>query len=304
MVNRELTHHGIDGMKWGYSDGKRNGKRVAGEEEKDTKDEKSEKAEKTKKKSGTLDDKEIEDLAKKVIRGDYGNGDDRKKALGDNYADIQSKVNEMLGITTSKTKKKDDSDETEDTKKKRSKKKSKTKSGTKSKSKSKTEIDTRKAKDTIKHGYGYIPNHRYELELTHHGIKGMKWGVRRYQNEDGTLTAAGKKRKNITADQIQKTKNLVDAGDRAANIAKGNNATIRNIRTRNTMDLSNMSDKELRDAVNRMNMEQQYRNLSSQNVSKGQSYVSNVLDVAGVALSTTSSVLAIALAIKQLKMKG
>ena len=31
-------------------------------------------------------------------------------------------------------------------------------------------------------------------ELTHWGIKGQKWGVRRYQNEDGTLTEAGKKR--------------------------------------------------------------------------------------------------------------
>lgn len=31
-------------------------------------------------------------------------------------------------------------------------------------------------------------------ELRHHGIKGMKWGVRRYQNKDGSLTLAGKKR--------------------------------------------------------------------------------------------------------------
>ena len=33
-----------------------------------------------------------------------------------------------------------------------------------------------------------------EYELYHHGIKGMKWGVRRFQNKDGSLTPAGKKR--------------------------------------------------------------------------------------------------------------
>lgn len=33
-----------------------------------------------------------------------------------------------------------------------------------------------------------------ETYLAHHGILGMKWGIRRYQNADGTLTEAGKKR--------------------------------------------------------------------------------------------------------------
>ena len=36
--------------------------------------------------------------------------------------------------------------------------------------------------------------HDTNNELTHWGIKGMRWGVRRYQNDDGSLTAAGKKR--------------------------------------------------------------------------------------------------------------
>lgn len=42
-------------------------------------------------------------------------------------------------------------------------------------------------------------------QLYHHGIKGQKWGVRRYQNKDGTLTPAGKKRR---------SENEVDDGDK------------------------------------------------------------------------------------------
>lgn len=36
--------------------------------------------------------------------------------------------------------------------------------------------------------------YNYGPELAHHGIKGMKWGVRRYQKKDGSLTPAGKKK--------------------------------------------------------------------------------------------------------------
>ena len=36
---------------------------------------------------------------------------------------------------------------------------------------------------------------RQELYLKHHGIKGMHWGIRRFQNPDGSLTSAGRRRR-------------------------------------------------------------------------------------------------------------
>lgn len=46
----------------------------------------------------------------------------------------------------------------------------------------------------------------YSEELNHHGIKGMKWGVRRYANADGTLTPEGKKRYGVDSVSAWKTK--------------------------------------------------------------------------------------------------
>lgn len=49
-------------------------------------------------------------------------------------------------------------------------------------------------------------------ELTHHGILGQKWGVRRYQNSDGSLTEAGKKRYYNAKAEYRKAKNDYKSG--------------------------------------------------------------------------------------------
>lgn len=166
-----------------------------------------------------------------------------------------------------------------------------------------------------------------EPTLQHWGIKGMKWGVRRYQNKDGTLTALGKKRmyrdmydnegkdpkekKKYVADvsrwvgeDIERSKRLADESTNLARNSKSLSDSIgRAADKKKAMDLSNMTDKEMREQINRALLERQYSDLfaESTKVSRGTEYVSKTLDVAGNALAVTASALGIALAIKQLK---
>lgn len=131
-------------------------------------------------------------------------------------------------------------------------------------------------------------------ELYHYGVKGMRWGVRRDRSSsNGSIDLKTAKKKTEAAgrivnetqninNQVSKTR-MTKAKKKQLNVAK------------------QMDDKELREAVNRLNMEQQYVNLSTNHINSGRANVDAVLSRVGTAVAITNSALAIALAVKQLK---
>lgn len=130
-----------------------------------------------------------------------------------------------------------------------------------------------------------------ENELMHWGIKGMKWGVRRYQNKDGSLTPAGKKRydkemaKLKEEEKIAKNKlrtqaklNKLDEKRKEIEALKSGKPIAKSTKQRSKPSVKDMSDEELRQTVNRLLMEQQYAKLNPQQVSAGQKFVKKVMN--------------------------
>ena len=203
-------------------------------------------------------------------------------------------------------------------------------------------------------------------ELQHFGIKGMKWGVRRYQNKDGSLTPAGKKRygeldeerekkekskktkakvataavataavataaamnkdnikkgmdyvkankpskgekKETTVDDYKESLKKTQSADKALQGIKElvNKADDVAYAKKVRNDLTQMSDKDLQQAVNRLNMEERYSQVMQQRhkIDRGESKVNQILDVAGNVLSGAATALTIAVAIKELNKK-
>lgn len=138
--------------------------------------------------------------------------------------------------------------------------------------------------------------------LQHHGVKGQKWGVRRTPQQLGHETTSDGRRQ-MSDKELKNLKKSVDTVgtqvDNAKTKRRSKNKKVNDERIRE--DLSNMSDKELKEIVNRLNMEERYAQvMSSRYTETGKSRTDRLLDNIGTAVTITSSALSIAIAIREL----
>lgn len=112
-----------------------------------------------------------------------------------------------------------------------------------------------------------------ENELYHHGVKGQKWGVRRYQNKDGSLTLAGKKRalkmkesySELTGKQLKKYP------------SKSKPSTSSEPKQKS---ISEMSNQEIQDKIDRIRLENTLKSLTPEKMSAGQKFVNGMKNAA------------------------
>lgn len=106
-----------------------------------------------------------------------------------------------------------------------------------------------------------------EDELYHHGVKGQRWGRRRYQNDDGSLTPEGEARYGKRPGFMARRKAKKEAKVKAAKMAK-----LREARKQKAERLYNepnsltrrLSDKELSQRIKRLENEKKYKQLKEE----------------------------------------
>ena len=149
--------------------------------------------------------------------------------------------------------------------------------------------------ENCKEGGNNMWTYNYTTELWHHGIMGMKWGIRRYQNPDGSLTIAGKIRYgnknrleasvNKKAAKLQRKYNdLTGKSIRQNNAAKDKTKEEARKKDSKSKSISEMSSEELQAAINRINLEKIYlqamESVNPRKVNLGQKFIYSFKDQA------------------------
>lgn len=124
----------------------------------------------------------------------------------------------------------------------------------------------------------------YELCLMHWGIKGQRWGVRKYQNPDGSLTAAGKARYASSGatprhKPSEARKKARYEAERASLLEKGGATDLLKNRKK-----YNFTDAELKKASERIatkiEVDRKLKELSDKELAKGKSFIDKTVDTA------------------------
>lgn len=139
--------------------------------------------------------------------------------------------------------------------------------------------------------------------IKHHGVKGMRWGVRKDRYGQPTKKKRGYDK---TTANYGKTKDILNS---SSSIAREGGKTIdaidgmreRSASKKVRKGLASMTDAELKAKVNRLNMEKQYSDLTSADRGRGSYYLGNMLDIVGSVTAIGASAVGIAVAIRQLK---
>lgn len=135
------------------------------------------------------------------------------------------------------------------------------------------------------------------IYLTHHGIKGQKWGIRRFQQKDGSLTQAGRKRygsstyeawvenRKKKAQERAKARAASEAAKREREEAKRKEKVANAYRKKSAGE---MTDEELTSAINRARLEDAYRQLRPEQVSAGKAFAKKLLNEAVIPAAVTA----------------
>lgn len=114
---------------------------------------------------------------------------------------------------------------------------------------------------------------RYENSLQHWGIKGMKWGIRRYQNKDGSLTPAGRKRYSDGSEGTSSSKS--SSSQSASKQSKPK-------KEKPKPAYETMDDAELEKTVRRLELEKRYRSAAPEKdnsvLPSGRDFVKRMVD--------------------------
>lgn len=131
----------------------------------------------------------------------------------------------------------------------------------------------------------------------------MKWGRRRFQNEDGSYTEEGKIRYGRYSEMNRDQKKQADkvakerqnAATSGSNIARSGADIARTWKSKSVKNspASKMSDDELRKVINRMNLERQYNQLTGEDTRRGAEMAEKILMTTGAVIGIVGGTIGI-----------